>query len=118
MIEEEDVMEICILKKHAKHFGQFAKKNNLPIFKATEEDDNSLIKAALNSPVLEKVAEGIISIVRDLPQRDDDYIDVDVEDEEDENKDKDEVKEEEKEEKEEFDLPPEVGEEDGKEEKE
>ena len=106
MVEQEDVVEIAILKKHAKLFAIFAKKNGLPVYRVNRNEGIELAKTALNSPVLEKLTEGLINIYRDIPKEE--YIDVDAKDVGDE--------EEGEEESEEFDLPPDLGEDNAEEE--
>ena len=97
MVKADDVIKIAVLKKHVKYFAHFGKRNNLPIFKVNKNEGVELAKSALNSPVLEKLTEGLINIYRDIPK--DEYIDVDAKDVEDE-------EESEQEPEPEFDLPP------------
>lgn len=101
MVTEDDVVEVAVLKEDLKHFILFARKNKIPIYKVKKNDAIDLAKSALNSPVLEKLTEGILNIYRDIPK--DEYIDVDAND----------AEEEEEEDLEEFDLPPDIEKEKG-----
>jgi len=93
LVEQDDVVEIAILKKHVRLFSIFAKKNGLPVYRVNRNEGIELAKTALNSPVLEKLTEGLINIYRDIPKEE--YIDIDAVD-----------SEETEESEEEFDLPP------------
>ena len=103
MVTEDDVVEVAVLREDLKHFILFARKNKIPIYKVKKNEAIDLAKSALNSPVLEKLTEGILNIYRDIPK--DEYIDVDANDADEEG------------EFEEFDLPPDIekekGEDDG-----
>ena len=104
-MDDEEIIEIGVLKKHVRFFSLFANKYKLPIFKVNKKtsDGIELAKAALSSPVLEKFTEGIFSIYRG----EDEVFDVDSKDIDNEDEDED------------FNLPPkDKGEKVGKKEKE
>jgi hypothetical protein len=106
MVTEEEFIKVAILKEHVKYFLAFSNKYKLPM-KVTRSDGVDLAKAALSSPVLEKLTEGIFNILQN--KESDVYIDVDA-------KDVDEDEEENEEDEDEFDLPPEAVSDDKKEE--
>jgi hypothetical protein len=65
-MDEDDIIKVAILKKHAKHFAQFARNNRLPIYRVAEENDMmELAKEALKSPVLTEVVKGAVRIYTD-----------------------------------------------------
>jgi hypothetical protein len=112
MVTEEEFIKVAILKEHVKYFLAFSNKYKLPMYKlptykVTRSDGVDLAKAALSSPVLEKLTEGIFNILQN--KESDVYIDVDA-------KDVDEDEEENEEDEDEFDLPPEAVSDDKKEE--
>lgn len=72
-MDEDDIIKVAILKKHAIFFARFAKKMGFPIYRV-ENEMISLAKEAMKSPVLTEVVKGAVKIYTNEKDEEEDII--------------------------------------------